>query len=117
MVDINLIKQNQSLWICVLILVLLMSSGCAITPSTSAYQPYTLRPPQHAVAVAQPSGAIFQTIHSTGGVRYTPLFEDRRARSVGDTLIVTLNETTNASKSSGSNVDRSGEIGFSVQVF
>jgi len=94
---------------------LLMSSGCAITPSTSAYQPYTLRPPQHAVAVAQPSGAIFQTIHSTtGGVRYTPLFEDRRARSVGDTLIVTLNETTNASKSSGSNVDRSGEIGFSV---
>lgn len=115
MANINLIKQDQNLWICALILVLLMSSGCAITPSTSAYQPYTLRPPQHAVAAAQPNGAIFQTINSTtGGVRYTPLFEDRRARSVGDTLIVTLKEKTNASKSSGSNVDRSGEIGFSV---
>ena len=116
MLKINLVKQRQQLSP-VLILISLVS-GCAITPSTNTYQPNTLRPPQHAVAVVQPSGAIFQSINSTtGGVRYTPLFEDRRARSVGDTIIVTLNEKTNASKSSGSNVDRSGEIGFSVPNF
>lgn len=90
-------------------------SGCAMTPSTTTYQPNTLRPPHHSMAAAQPNGSIFQAINSTtGGVRYTPLFEDRRARSVGDTIIVTLNERTNASKSSGSNVDRSGSIDFSV---
>jgi flagellar L-ring protein precursor FlgH len=115
MLNIILIKQNQHLcWYTSLILFLLVS-GCAMTPSTTTYQPNTLRPLKQSAAVAQPNGAIFQAINSTtGGVRYTPLFEDRRARSVGDTLIVTLNETTNASKSSGSNVDRSGDIGFSV---
>lgn len=90
-------------------------SGCAMTPSTTIYQPNTLRPPHHSMPAAQPNGSVFQAINSTtGGVRYTPLFEDRRARSVGDTIIVTLNEKTNASKSSGSNVDRSGSIDFSV---
>ena len=114
MVNNNLIIQNQYLYTYTLVLVLLVS-GCAMTPSTSTYQPNTLRPPQHGAAVAQPNGAIFQAINSTtGGIRYTPLFEDRRARSVGDTIIVTLNERTNASKSSGSNIDRSGGIDFSV---
>ncbi len=92
-----------------------LATGCAMTTSTTTYQPNTLRAPQHAAAVAQPNGAILQMVHSTtGGVRYTPLFEDRRARSIGDTIIVTLNETTNASKSSGSNASRSGSIDFSV---
>lgn len=90
-------------------------SGCAMTPATSTYQPNTLRPFHQSLAVTQPNGSILQALNSTtGGVRYTPLFEDRRARGVGDTIIVTLNERTNASKSSGSNVDRSGSIDFSV---
>lgn len=110
----NLIKQNLSQCIYAWIVVLLLS-GCAITPSTTTYQPYSLRPPHQSGVMAQPNGAIFQAINSTtGGVRYTPLFEDRRARSVGDTIIVTLKEKTNASKSSGSNIDRSGSIDFSV---
>jgi len=54
------------------------ASGCALTPSTVTHQPNTLRAPQHAAAVSQPNGSILQTVHSTtGGVRYTPLFEDR----------------------------------------
>lgn len=115
MVNANLIIPNHYLYRYVLILVFLVS-GCAITPSTSTHQPNTLRPPHHHSGVAtQPNGSIFQAINSTtGGVRYTPLFEDRRARSVGDTIIVTLNERTNASKSSGSNIERSGNIDFSV---
>ena len=114
MVNNNLTIKNQFLCLYTLIFVLLVS-GCAMTPSTVTHQPNTFRSPKHAAVATHPNGAIFQTIHSTtGGVRYTPLFEDRRARSVGDTLIVNLNETTNASKSSGSNVDRSGSIDFSV---
>lgn len=115
MVNANLIILNHYLYRYVLILVFLVS-GCAMTPSTSTHQPNTLRPPHHhSGAAAQPNGSIFQAINSTtGGVRYTPLFEDRRARSVGDTIIVTLNERTNASKSSGSNIERSGNIDFSV---
>lgn len=114
MVNNNLKIKNQFFYTYILIFILLVS-GCAMTPATSTHQPNTFRSPQHAAVASHPNGAIFQTIHSTtGGVRYTPLFEDRRARSVGDTLIVNLNETTNASKSSGSNVDRSGSIDFSV---
>lgn len=111
--NISLIRQGQCLYVSLVLA--LLASGCALTPSTTTHQPNTLRPPQHVVAVAQPNGAIFQSINSTtGGVRYTPLFEDRRARSVGDTIIVTLKEKTNASKSSDSNIDRSGSIDFSV---
>lgn len=114
MVNNNLTIKNQFLCLYTLIFVLLVS-GCAMTPPTVTHQPNTFRSPKHAAVATHPNGAIFQTIHSTtGGVRYTPLFEDRRARSVGDTLIVNLNEKTNASKSSGSNVDRSGSIDFSV---
>jgi len=114
MVNNNLKIKNRFLYLHTLIVVLLVS-GCAVTPSTTTHQPNTLHPPKHAAVAAQPNGAIFQSIHSTtGGVRYTPLFEDRRARSVGDTIIVNLNERTNASKSSGSNVDRSGSVDLSV---
>jgi len=101
-----------------MLVLIVLVSGCALTPLTVTHQPNTLRAPQHAAAVSQPNGSILQTVHSTtGGVRYTPLFEDRRARSIGDTIIVTLNETTNASKSSGSNANRSGSIEFSVPNF
>lgn len=88
-------------------------AGCAMTPSTSIQGPLTTRPKP---ALVQPTaaGSIFQNTQVQAGHRYVPLFEDRRARAVGDTIIVTLNERTNASKSSGSNIDRSGAINFSV---
>ncbi len=81
--------------------------------STQNPQPTTARP-LHPTQVAETNGGIFQSISYTPGMRYTPLFEDRRARNIGDTIIVTLNERTNASKQSGSNVDRSGSIDFSI---
>ena len=93
----------------------MFASGCTAIPPTVTHQPNSLRPFHHSLAVVQPNGAILQGLNSTtNGVRYTPLFEDRRARSIGDTIIVTLNERTNASKSSESNVDRSGSIDFSI---
>ena len=43
-------------------------------------------------------------------VSHRPLFEDRRARNVGDTLTVVLNETTSAAKNSNMAAQRK-EIG------
>jgi len=71
-------------------------------------------PPQQQVAAPETNGGIFQSVNSAPVARYNPLFEDRRARGIGDTIIVTLNERTNARKSSGSNTDRSGSIDFSI---
>ncbi|MEK6736953.1 MAG: flagellar basal body L-ring protein FlgH [Pseudomonadota bacterium] len=105
---INQITQKLCLTV-----IILWATGCAITPPTSIHQPNTLRP-HKPVATIQSNGSIFQAVSSAAGNRYIPLFEDRRARGVGDTIIVTLNERTNASKSSDSNIDRSGGIDFSV---
>ena len=41
-------------------------------------------------------------------VSHRPLFEDRRARNVGDTLTVILNETTSAAKNSSMSAARKG---------
>ncbi len=89
-------------------------SACATTPPTSVHQPVSVRPPI-LPASAETSGAIYQTAYyAQTGSRYMPLFEDRRARNVGDTLIISINEKTSASKKSNSNANRTGSAGFSV---
>jgi flagellar L-ring protein FlgH len=86
-------------------------SGCANLPNplrtVEVHQPLTARPAPIPVA-APGSGAIFQA------VSYQPLFEDRRARLVGDTLIININEKLNASKTATTNADRKGTTAFSV---
>ena len=104
---------SRLLYKCSVLALVGILTSCAITPSTSIYEPSTTKP-QPALVKSPPEGSIFQTIRAQAGNRYVPLFEDRRARGVGDTIIVTLNERTNASKSSGSNIDRSGAMDFSV---
>ncbi|MCB1937180.1 MAG: flagellar basal body L-ring protein FlgH [Nitrosomonas sp.] len=106
-------RFNYKLYLTPLILFVFTLSGCSTTPSTNAYQPFTTPPPKTTV-VNESSGGIFQSVSNIPGRRYTPLFEDRRARGIGDTIIVTLNEKTNARKSSGSNVNRTGSIDFSI---
>ncbi|MCU0870048.1 MAG: hypothetical protein MUF30_10695, partial [Burkholderiales bacterium] len=57
----------------------LLATGCALTPQpTQVHQPMTTRPAPAAI-VDQSNGAIFQT-----GTAKLALFEDRRARAVGD---------------------------------
>ncbi|MDH5552637.1 MAG: flagellar basal body L-ring protein FlgH [Nitrosomonas sp.] len=107
------LNDLQTCFICILLISTM--TGCAIKPTTSLHQPTVMHPaPQ--VASANHDGSIFQQASNSAlaGNRYIPLFEDRRARGVGDTIIVTLNERTNASKQSGSNVDRTGSMGASV---
>jgi len=75
---------------------LLSLAGCSMTPPTRVQQPMTARPVDRQVAVPA-DGAIFHA-----GIDQHPLFEDRRARNVGDTLTIYIQENTNgARKSSG----------------
>lgn len=93
---------------------LMLLAACATTPPASVHQPMTARPappPQ----VTQPNGAIYQAQYAgQTGYSYRPLFEDRRARAVGDVLTININETTAASKKSGSSAARSGSNDMSV---
>jgi flagellar L-ring protein FlgH len=57
------------------------------------------------------NGAIFQS------ASYRPLFEDHRARLIGDTLTVQIVERVSASQSSTSTLDRGGSVGASVSAF
>jgi flagellar L-ring protein FlgH len=63
------------------------------------------------VAPVAVSGAIYNA-HS-----YRPLFEDHRARLIGDTLTVQIVENISASSKSTSSVDKGGKIEAGVSAF
>ena len=85
-------------------------AGCQVLnapPKVDVAEPTTAMP------VAQPApavnnGAIFQAS------QYRPLFEDHRARLVGDTLTVQIVEKVSASQKSTSSIDKSGELSAGV---
>lgn len=77
-----------------------LTVGCATVPPTNVHQPMTVRPAPR-MEMAAGNGAIYQA----GASR--PLFEDRRARYVGDTITITIAENTTASKKSNNKLDRS----------
>ena len=81
----------------------------ACVPSTNIKQPLTARPLPQAAPAATGNGAIYQA-----GVNERPMFEDRRARNVGDVLIINIVETTSASGKSGHTDDNSGSIALST---
>ena len=85
-----------------LLLPVLMSACSLLTTPTSVHQPMTARPEPRLQAEAGNNGG------SIYGAAVRPLFEDRRARMVGDTLTVNLVEKTVASKSSNANATRGG---------
>jgi flagellar L-ring protein precursor FlgH len=88
---------------------LLVSAGCASVPPTNVHQPMTARPAPR-MEVAGVNGSIFQANASR------PLFEDRRARYVGDTITITIAENTTASKKSNNKLDRSSSNTASISA-
>jgi len=73
------------------------------SPRVDIAEPVHVRPQP----VAQPvvaNGSIFQA------ASYRPLFEDHRARLVGDTITVVIVEKVSASQKSTSSVDKSGKV-------
>lgn len=105
--------NRLSAFLTVLATVLLLG-GCAAPPATNVHQPMSARPSAPPEA-PRANGAIYQSRYlAQAGYRYRPLFEDRRARAVGDVLTISINETTQASKASGTNASRSSSMLMSV---
>lgn len=93
-------------------LALALLSGCAAlntTPPTAVHQPMTARPEARPPA-APATGAIFQTS------QVRPLFEDRRARLVGDTLTINLVERNAAQKASNASATRGSSMSGGINV-
>jgi flagellar L-ring protein FlgH len=86
-------------------------AGCATT-STPTVEMHAVVPQAAAPAPAPQAanGAIFQA------AMHRPLFEDRRARLVGDTLTIQIEEQVSASQQSTSKVDRNGSLSAGVSA-
>lgn len=85
-----------------LIGIVLVSTGCSITPETIVKQPMTTKP-QANTSTSPSKGAIFNS------VAYHPLFEDRRPRYVGDIVTINITENTSATKAGGSSGSKDGK--------
>jgi flagellar L-ring protein precursor FlgH len=82
-------------------------AACTTVPPTNVHQPMSARPAPRQENLAA-TGSIYQA-----GVSRT-LFEDRRARYVGDTMTIAIVETTSASTTSSTKASRDNSIGASV---
>ena len=85
----------------------LLISACTTVPPTNVHQPMTARPAPRQDSLAA-TGSIYQA-----GVSRT-LFEDRRARYIGDTLTINIAETNSASTKSNTKINRSSSINASA---
>jgi len=95
--------------IIVLVVGALLSGCVASVPSTAVHQPMTVRP-EARPAPAAANGSIFNAASAR------PLFEDRRARFVGDTITINIAEKTAAGKKSDTKAERSHDASMSVPV-
>jgi len=82
-------------------------AGCSTTPSTIVQGPTSSRP-----MLVQAAPANDGAIYNAGS--YRPMFEDRRARHIGDLLTVNITERTSAGKSGASTGSKSGSASFTV---
>ena len=85
---------------------LALLSGCAAidtVPPTAVHQPMSVRPDSPLPAPAA-NGAIYQA------AMVRPLFEDRRARHVGDIITINLVERNNATKNAKANATRGSSM-------
>lgn len=76
-------------------------------PPVDVVQPTAVRP-QPIAAPTVNNGSIFQA------TQYRPLFEDHRARLVGDTITVQIVEKIAATQTSTSSIDKSGTVSAGV---
>lgn len=82
-------------------------TGCTTVPPTRIAQPMTVRPPEPSTMPAL-NGSIYQAGLSR------PMFEDRRARYVGDILTINIVENTSASSSANASASRTSGIKMGV---
>lgn len=82
-------------------------AACSVTPDTIVQTPTSARPQPLSQTTAS-SGAIYRV------AAYRPLFEDRRARAVGDTLTIQIVENTRAGKQGTGSSSKTGSVTASV---
>lgn len=87
-------------------------SGCQLMPTVAKVDLVPAEPvhPYPTVRPVLNNGAIFQ--HA----QYRPLFEDHRARLVGDTLLVQIVERVSASARSTSSIEKKGGLSGSISA-
>lgn len=92
------------------VLLLISLAGCSsVIPPTPGDAPeYLATPPVAPVAPEFNSGAIYQPALAQN------LFEDYKARRVGDILTVILNESTNAEKSTEASTSKGSDYAFDM---
>jgi flagellar L-ring protein precursor FlgH len=81
--------------------------GCTTYETVAIQKPMTVRP-QPIAPPPVANGSIFQTSS------YRPLFEDKRARYIGDTLTININENTAASKTADTATSRAGANSLTI---
>ena len=86
----------------------LLLAACNTVPDSIVQRPTSTRPEARVAGVPPSNGAIFQA------ATYRPLFEDRRARHVGDMLTIVINEKTSAGKTGTDTGSKTGSTSFSV---
>ncbi|MGZ8289265.1 MAG: flagellar basal body L-ring protein FlgH [Telluria sp.] len=86
-------------------LVALALAGCAATPTSIVQVPTSARPIPADVQASN-NGAIYQA------ATYRPMFEDRRARHIGDLLTINIVERTSAGKANATSGDKTGAVAF-----
>lgn len=89
-------------------LLLLVLAGCSTVPPTNIQQPMTARPSDR-VITPPADGAIFHA-----GIKERPLFEDIRARNVGDILTVSIAERMIGSQSGAANSSSSSTTNMNL---
>lgn len=80
------------------------------TPKVEIASPIYAAPPVVTVPVIH-NGSNFQAS------QYRPLFEDYRARLVGDSITVVITEKISATQSSTSTIDKTGKVAASITAF
>lgn len=84
-------------------------SGCAATPSSIVSGPKSARPLTSEQLQAVPNnGAIYQAS------AFRPVFEDRRARHIGDVLTLVITERTSANKSGTASGNKTGNVSAAI---
>ena len=103
----NFLNNYRALSVAALSAIIL--GGCASADRPSLLTTPSTARPRPIQETSANMGSLYPA--NSGGpyvnaVSHRPLFEDRRARNVGDTLTVLLNETTSAAKNSGMSAAR-----------
>jgi flagellar L-ring protein precursor FlgH len=86
---------------------LLLSACVTNTPPTAVHQPMSIRPEPRS-AMGPTNGSIYNVASAR------PLFEDRRARFIGDVLTINIAETVQASKKGNTTAERSHSVDASI---